>query len=146
MVNHKRNVKAASKPAETVKPAAAETETKAAPVKTAEEPKAAATAEAKEPVKAAPAKAAEPKAAPAKKTAAKTAPAKKAKEPKVAVHVQFDGKDIVAKDVLDEALKAYKKGHRGAEIKDVQLYIVAGESAAYYVVNGEAADEFKIEL
>ena len=60
--------------------------------------------------------------------------------------VEFDGKDIVAKDVLDQAVKAYKKSHRGAEIKDVQLYIVANEGAAYYVVNGEASDDYKILL
>ena len=79
------------------------------------------------------------------KETAKKAPAKKA-EPKAAVHFQFDGKDIVAKDVLDQAIKAYKKAHRGVEIKDIQLYFVANEGAAYYVVNGEAADEYKILL
>ena len=118
------------------KTAAKKTEPKTA------EPKAAAkkTAESKTAVKKTAAKAAEPK-----KETAKKAPAKKA-EPKAAVHFQFDGKDIVAKDVLDQAIKAYKKAHRGVEIKDIQLYIVANEGAAYYVVNGEAADEYKILL
>ena len=88
------------------------------------------------------------KAAP-KDEAPKKEPAKRAAkkaEPTAAVHFQFDGKDIVAKDVLDQAVKAYKKSHRGAEIKDVQLYIVANEGAAYYVVNGEASDDYKILL
>ena len=88
---------------------------------------------------------AEVKKAAEKKLAAKRAAAKKA-EPKAAVHFQFDGRDIVAKDVLDEAVKAYKKTHRGVEIKDIQLYIVANEGAAYYVVNGEASDDYKILL
>ena len=64
------------------------------------------------------------KAAPAKKPAAKKA------EPAAAVHFQFDGKDLVAKDVLDQAVKAYKSTHKGVEIKNIELYIVANEGAA----------------
>ena len=90
--------------------------------------------------KKAPAKAAAAKAAPAKKPAAKKA------EPAAAVHFQFDGKDLVAKDVLDQAVKAYKSTHKGVEIKTIELYIVANEGAAYYVVNGEGNDDFKIML
>ena len=81
------------------------------------------------------------KAAPAKRTAAK-----KAAEPKAEVHFQFDGKDLIAKDILDQALKAYKAGHKGVAVKTIELYIVASEGAAYYGVNGEAQDDFKIEL
>ena len=81
------------------------------------------------------------KAAPAKRTAAK-----KAAEPKAEVHFQFDGKDLIAKDILDQALKAYKAGHKGVAVKTIELYIVASEGAAYYVVNGEAQDDFKIVL
>ena len=94
----------------------------------------------KETEKKAPAKAAAAKAAPAKKPAAKKA------EPAAAVHFQFDGKDLVAKDVLDQAVKAYKSTHKGVEIKTIELYIVANEGAAYYVVNGEGTDDFKIML
>lgn len=94
----------------------------------------------KETEKKAPAKAAAAKAAPAKKPAAKKV------EPAAAVHFQFDGKDLVAKDVLDQAVKAYKSTHKGVEIKTIELYIVANEGAAYYVVNGEGNDDFKIML
>ena len=94
----------------------------------------------KETEKKAPAKAVAAKAAPAKKPAAKKA------EPAAAVHFQFDGKDLVAKDVLDQAVKAYKSTHKGVEIKTIELYIVANEGAAYYVVNGEGNDDFKIML
>ena len=150
MVEAKKEVKAA---AETAADAAVKAEVKpAAPVEK-EEAKAPAakkttarkTAAKKTEPKTAEPKAAAKKAAEPKKETAKKAPAKKA-EPKAAVHFQFDGKDIVAKDVLDQAIKAYKKAHRGVEIKDIQLYIVANEGAAYYVVNGEAADEYKILL
>ena len=94
----------------------------------------------KETEKKAPAKAAAAKAAPAKKPAAKKA------EPAAAVHFQFDGKDLIAKDILDQAIASYKKSHKDTEIKDIQLYIVANESAAYYVVNGEGGDDFKVML
>ena len=82
----------------------------------------------------------------AKETAAKKPAARKAAEPKTEIHFQFDGKDLVAKDILDQALKAYKAGHRGVAVKSIELYIVASEGAAYYVVNGEAQDDFKIVL
>ncbi len=168
MVDHKKGTRAAVKPvvepAKTAGRAAApvkkEEPKAAAPAAAAkEEPKAAAPAKKEEPKAAAPAKKEEPKAAapaaakeepkavaPAKKETAKPAAKKAVKEPKAEVHVQFDGKDIVAREVLDEALKSYKKSHRGVEIKDIQVYIVANENAAYYVVNGEASDDFRIEL
>lgn len=166
MVEAKKDVKTAAGPAEeTVKqvveeevkaaapaaeaPAAKETKApaKKAPAKKAPAKTAAAK---KETVKKETAKKETEKKAPAKATAAKAAPAKKpaAKkaEPAAAVHFQFDGKDLVAKDVLDQAVKAYKSTHKGVEIKTIELYIVANEGAAYYVVNGEGNDDFKIML
>ena len=166
MVEAKKDVKTAAGPAEeTVKqvveeevkaaapaaeaPAAKETKApaKKAPAKKAPAKTAAAKKETvkketakKETEKKAPAKSAAAKAAPAKKPAAKKA------EPAAAVHFQFDGKDLVAKDVLDQAVKAYKSTHKGVEIKTIELYIVANEGAAYYVVNGEGNDDFKIML
>ena len=86
------------------------------------------------------------KKAPTKKPATKRASAKKAAEPKMEVHFQFAGKDVLAKSVLDKAVEAYKNTHKDAEIKEVELYIVAEEGAAYYVVNGEASDDFKVIL
>ncbi|MBS6955847.1 MAG: hypothetical protein KH230_21755 [Enterocloster asparagiformis] len=134
--NVKEEVKAT--PAE----AAVKAEPKAAPVK--EEPKA---APARKPAAKKPAaEKAAVKAAPAKKPAAKKPAAKKAAEPKASVHFQFDGKDLVAKDILDQAMASYKKSHKGTEIKTIELYIVANEGAAYYVVNGEGGDEFKVML
>ena len=101
----------------------------------------------KETVKAVAAEAKEAvKKAPAKKPAAKRTTAKKAVEPKMEVHFQFAGKDILAKSVLDQAVEAYKSTHKDVEIKKVELYIVAEEGAAYYVVNGEASDDFKVML
>ncbi len=86
------------------------------------------------------------KKAPARKPAAKKAAPKQAAEPKAAVHFQFDGKDLVAKDVLDRALAHYKEIRKDVEIKTIELYIVANEGAAYYVVNGEGSDDYKVML
>ena len=125
-----------------------EKETKTAKKTTAKKTTAKKAAEPKEAAEKKPAarKAAEPKAAAEKKPAAKRTTAKKAAELKAAVHFQFEGKDIVAKDVLDKAVKAYQEAHEGAEVKEIELYIVASEGAAYYVVNGEASDDYKIIL
>ena len=131
MVEAKKDVKTAAGPAEETVKQVVEEEVKAA-APAAEAP---AAKETKAPAKKAPAK-----KAPAKKPAAKKA------EPAAAVHFQFDGKDLVAKDVLDQAVKAYKSTHKGVEIKTIELYIVANEGAAYYVVNGEGNDDFKIML
>lgn len=84
-----------------------------------------------------------PKAPAAKKASATSG---KKTEPKATVHFQFNGKDLVAKDVLDQAIKAFKRSHRGVDIKTIELYIVANESAAYYVVNGEGNDDYKLIL
>ena len=81
-----------------------------------------------------------------KKAAPRRAAAKKAAEPKAAVHFQFEGRDLVARDILDQAMKAYHESHPETEIKTIELYVVANEGAAYYVVNGEAHDDFKILL
>lgn len=108
--------------------AAAKTETKAAPAKK--------TAE-----KAAPKKAAEKKPA-AKKPAAKKAPAKKA-EPKTNVVVEFYGRQIIAKDVVDACKAAYKAENKDA-IKSIDVYVKPEDNAAYYVVNAKVSG--KIDL
>ena len=108
------------------------TEAKTAPVKPAEEAKA--PAEAKEAPK-----------AETKEPAAKKAPAKKA-DPKACVVIEFSGKQIVAKDVLDKAVKAYEADHKGAEIKTIEVYVKPEENVAYYVVNGEGSDDYKVIL
>ena len=78
------------------------------------------------------------KKAPAKKTATKKA------EPKATVVLQYGGREILAKDVLAEATKAFKKGNRGVDIKTIKVYVKPEENAAYYVVNEDLGG--KIDL
>ena len=81
--------------------------------------------------------------------AAKKAPAKRtaAKDIKTSVVVQFAGKEVTEKDLIAAVKKAYtKKGNKVGDIKTIEIYVKPEESAAYYVVNGIGADDYKIEL
>lgn len=126
------------------KSAVKEAAVKAEPAK--EEPAKAVSAET-EPAKAEPAKAAEAKKeeAPKKTSAAKKAPAKKV-EPKASVIIEYAGNQIVAKDVLAAATKAFKASNKGVTIKTIEVYVKPEENVAYYVVNGEGSDDYKVSL
>ena len=89
-------------------------------------------------------KAEEPKKETAKKTPAKRTTAK---DIKTSVVVQFAGKEVAEKDLIAAVKKAYtKKGNKVGDIKTIEIYVKPEESAAYYVVNGVGADDYKIEL
>ena len=62
------------------------------------------------------------------------------------VIVEFAGKQIMAKDVLQKAEEAYLASHKDVEIKTLELYISPEQNAAYYVVNGEASEDFVVQL
>ncbi len=62
------------------------------------------------------------------------------------VVVEFAGKQIMAKDVLQKAEEAYLAAHKDVEIKTLELYISPEQNAAYYVVNGEASENFVVQL
>ena len=92
---------------------------------------------------------AEEKKAEEPKKETKKAPAKRttAKDIKTSVVVQFAGKEVTEKDLIAAVKKAYtKKGNKVGDIKTIEIYVKPEESAAYYVVNGIGADDYKIEL
>ena len=86
----------------------------------------------------------------AKTTAKKaTTAAKKATAAvKSAVYVQYAGREVDVTELTSAAQKDYMKktGKKASEVKKVEIYIKPEENAAYYVVNGEGADDYKIEL
>lgn len=86
-----------------------------------------------------------PKEEPAKKPAVKKAPVKKA-EPAATVTIQFNNRDVAAKDVLEAAKKAYMEANPDGEIKTIDIYVKPEENVAYYVVNGEGSGDYKIQL
>ena len=92
---------------------------------------------------------AEEKKAEEPKKETKKAPAKRAaaKDIKTSVVVQFAGKEVTEKELIAAVKKAYtKKGNKVGDIKTIEIYVKPEESAAYYVVNGIGADDYKIEL
>ena len=92
---------------------------------------------------------AEEKKAEEPKKETKKAPAKRvaAKDIKTSVVVQFAGKEVTEKELIAAVKKAYtKKGNKVGDIKTIEIYVKPEENAAYYVVNGGGADDYKIEL
>lgn len=122
--------------------AAAKTETKKAAATAKTETKKVAAA-----VKAAPKKTTAKKTT--KKTTARKAETKKAaakEAAKTTVVVEFYGKQVNTADIVAKAEKAYKDSHKDADIKTLDVYVKPEEDAAYYVVNGEGSDDFKVSL
>lgn len=135
----KEAVKAAEK--EPAKAAAPVTPATKAPVEKASAEKATAEAEKKAPAKKEAAKktAAPKKEAAPKKTAAKESTAK--------LFIQYEGREILADELVEEAKKAFvNEGNKVSDIKTIEVYVKPEENAAYYVVNGEGSDDRKISL
>lgn len=53
------------------------------------------------------------------------------------VYVQFAGKEILQKDLLDQVKEIWTKelGNKVKDMVDVKVYVKPEESAAYYVIN-----------
>lgn len=100
--------------------------TKAAPVKEEKvvETKAAAKTVEEKPVE---------KKAAAKKPACKTS-----------VCVEMSGLSVSVADIQTAVKKAVKE--KGLEATDLKIYINAAEQAAYYTVNGEGGESYKVDL
>lgn len=80
-----------------------------------------------------------------KKPVAKKAAAPKA-EPVMTAIVQFGGCEFNIAEITEKAYKAYKTEHKRKSVKEFTVYIKPEENVAYYTVNGEGSDDFKIEL
>ena len=65
---------------------------------------------------------------------------------KSSVFVQYAGKEIVEKDVVAACKKAYADLATGEDLKTLEVYIKLEEGAAYFVANGVASENYKIEL
>lgn len=77
----------------------------------------------------------------------KTGKTGKTEKPAVSqnVYIQFAGKEILEKDIVDQVKQAWvANGHRAASIKSLDVYVKPEENMAYYVVNGK--DTGSIEL
>lgn len=83
-------------------------------------------------------KAASKKTVSAKKTSVRKA-AKKV-ELKTEMFLQFAGKEYTDKEILQKVKEVWTKvlKNKVSDMKDVKIYLKPEESAAYYVINGEA--------
>lgn len=87
------------------------------------------------------------KTAKAKTTAARTAEGKTAaKKPacKTSVCVEMSGLSVSINDIQTAVKKVVKE--KGLDASELNIYINAAEQAAYYTVNGEGGEEFKVDL
>lgn len=60
--------------------------------------------------------------------------------------VQAGGEEFDITDIARKAYKAYKAVHKRKHVTDFKVYVKPEEHAAYYTVNGEGSDEFRIDL
>ena len=133
-----------NKSAETVVPAAAPVEAKAAapevkaPVEAKAEVKTEAEKEEKKPAaKKAPAKKEE---APAEK-AVKKAPEKDTAK----IFIEFGGNKFAADEIVEKCKAAYKADNSRKQVRSIEVYVKPEDNKAYYVVNGKA-DGLYIDL
>ena len=74
--------------------------------------------------------------------------AKKAAVAAEEIFIQYAGKEFTTKDVVANVKKAWTEmtGKKEEDIQDIKVYVKTEENKAYYVVNGEASDDFKVML
>ena len=60
--------------------------------------------------------------------------------------MQVEGKDYDISGLAEKLLKQYKSVHKRKVVTEFAVYVKPEENAAYYTINGEGGDEFKIEL
>ena len=125
--------KAETKATETAATANVETPVETAPVEKAEK------TPAKETKKTTRKTTATKKSAVAKTTAAKRTTRKKAHVVNQEVYIQFWGKEVYAKDVVDRIKNIWETdmGRKPEELLDLKVYIKPEENGAHYVINGE---------
>lgn len=125
--------KAETKATETAATANVETPVETAPVEKAEK------TPAKETKKTTRKTTATKKSAAAKTTVAKRTTRKKAHVVNQEVYIQFWGKEVYAKDVVDRIKNIWETdmGRKPEELLDLKVYIKPEENGAHYVINGE---------
>ena len=75
----------------------------------------------------------------AKRTTTRKTAAKKAAEVNTEVFVQWLGKEIYAKDVVESIKKIWTEemGRKESELEDLRVYIKPEDNGAHYVINGD---------
>lgn len=90
----------------------------------------------------------------AKKADAQTAPSepkKRGRKPKetgpaLTTILQIGDKEFDITDIALKAYKDYKRVHKRKAVTEFRIYVKPAENAAYYTVNGEGSEEFRVDL
>ncbi len=81
------------------------------------------------------------KAETAKTTSTRSSATKKTtakKELKVDAYVEYYGKQVSEKEIVDSVRQAWKKsGHKIGDLRTMELYIKPEDGTVYYVINGD---------
>lgn len=77
----------------------------------------------------------------AKKTVAKRTIAKKID---VGFYVQYHGKEVSKRTILEDVYEEWIKSHKITELKTLDVYIKVEEDTAYCLVNGEIKIDIKL--
>ncbi len=79
------------------------------------------------------------------KTSAK-APAKKAPAKTQEIYLQFAGREILDKDLMERVKTIWTKdlGNKVRDLVDVKIYVKPEECAAYYVINNDVTGSFEL--
>ncbi len=91
-------------------------------------------------------KSAAAKKAPVKKSTAPKKTTAKKTEPEVSFFIEYSGKQIAAGEVLKAVKEDYLSKQEDAAVKTIEVYVKPEENTAYYAVNGEGSDQYKIVL
>ena len=87
----------------------------------------------------------------AKKPAADAEPKKRGRKPKptgpvLTTTLQIGDAEFDISDIAQNAYKEYKRVHKRKVITDFHVYVKPEEGAAYFTINGEGSEDFKINL
>lgn len=83
---------------------------------------------------------------PVEKKPVEKKPAAPKAEPVVTAVVQIGGQEFNIAEITEKAYTAYKTAHKRKVVKEFAVYVKPEENVAYYTVNGEGSDDFKVEL
>ena len=73
-------------------------------------------------------------------------PKSKASELVLTTTLQVDDAEFDISEIAEKAYKEYKRVHKRKVVTDFHIYVKPEEGAAYYTVNGEGSEDFKIDL
>ena len=60
--------------------------------------------------------------------------------------VQANGQEYDISEIAEKAYRLYKSVHKRKHVTEFKVYVKPEEGVAYYTVNGEGADDFRIDL